>query len=65
MSRFEVDRIERGHDQEHGARPGRRRLRDLVLGDDEVLAEQRQGHGARDITQVIQRAVEEGRLGED
>ncbi len=64
MSRFRSI-VERGHDQEHGARPGRRRLRDLVLGDDEVLAEQRQGHGARDIAQVIERAVEERGLGQD
>ena len=56
--------VERGDDQQHGVGAGGARLDDLELGDDEVLAEQRQIDGRAHRAQVIERAVEERRLGQ-
>ena len=53
------------HDQQHGVRSQRHRFEQLVVIDDEVLAE----HGDRDCvpnrTQVLRRTVEERGLGQD
>ena len=53
-----------GDDQQHGVRAGGACLDELVLVDDEVLAEQRHRDGGPDCLEVRQVAVEERRLGE-
>ena len=53
-----------GDDQQHGVRPGRPGLEQLILGDDEILPQHGHIHGSADRLQIKERAVEERRLGE-
>ncbi len=57
--------VERRDDQQDRVGPRRERLVDLVRLDDEVLAQDRQPRDAARAPQVVERAAEAGRLGED
>ena len=57
--------LERGDDQQHGVGAVDRRLDELVLVDDEVLAKQRQLRRGPRGAQVLQRAAEAAVLGQD
>ena len=58
-------RLERGDDQQDRVGAGGRRLVDLVGVDDEVLAQDRQLRRRARLAQVVERAAEVERLGED
>ena len=62
--RPEIAGLERPDHQQHGVRPGRLGLVDLVGVDREVLAQERQVAGAAGLAQVVERAAEMGLLGE-
>ena len=62
---FEFEPRQRRNDQQDGIRARRTRLENLIAIDDEVLAKQRQLRRGADRRQVIERAVEEHRLGQD
>ena len=56
--------VERGDDQQHRVGARRTRLEQLVLVHDEVLAQERNLHRAADGGEVLERAIEERRLGQ-
>ena len=66
--RFEFGRgsvIERRHDDEDAIGAGRARLRHLIGVVHEILAQHRQRTGRARRAQMIERALERGRVGED
>ena len=56
--------LQRPDDEQRGVRAEHRRLQQLVLRDDEVLAEEREIDRGPDVAEVLRIAVEERRLGE-
>ena len=66
VQHFELDRSQRGDDQQHGVGAGRFRFQQLVLRHDEVLSQHRYfvGDGSSHRLQMLERAVEERRLGQ-
>ena len=61
----ELGYLERGDDQQDRVGAGRGGFVELVAGDDEVLAQDRQRGGRARLAQVVERAAEVERLGED
>ena len=57
--------LQGGGDQEHGIRPRRPRFPELILVQDEFLAENRQVDGGADGHEVLERAAEVFLIGED
>ena len=64
VQRLQLRRAQRRDNQQHRVGAGRLRLEQLILRDDEILAQQRDVDRRAHRRQVLERAVEERRLGQ-